>query len=179
LQRAFPETRAEQERDITELVVVRAARGSIEDPAAREPGTALADELRAAGATAVVGSAEGAPLVSQDGDAGAVLVGLGFDAEDDVEAVYDVVQRLDDEPGYEAAVTGEETSDFDQEDLSGEDLRTGELFFGLPTAVVILLLAFGAVVRVSCRSCWRSSRSSSPWPWRRSSGRRSSSRCTP
>jgi MMPL family len=63
-----------------------------------------------------------------------------------VEAVYDVVQRLDDEPGYEAAVTGEEASDFDQEELSGEDLRTGELFFGLPTAVVILLLVFGAVV---------------------------------
>jgi uncharacterized membrane protein YdfJ with MMPL/SSD domain len=114
LQRAFPETRAEQERDISEVVVVRAVRGSIEDPAARERVTALADELRAAGATAVVGSAEGAPLVSQDGDSRAVLVGLGFDAEDDVEDVYDVVQRLDDEPGYEAAVTGEETSDFDQ-----------------------------------------------------------------
>jgi RND superfamily putative drug exporter len=146
LSRALSETRAEQERDITEVVVVRAARGSIEDPAARERVTALSEELRTAGATAVVTSTEGTPLVSPDGDASAVLVGLGFDGEDDVEDVYDVVQRLDGEPGYEAAVTGEETSDFDQEELSGEDLRTGELFFGLPAAVVILLLVFGAVV---------------------------------
>jgi putative drug exporter of the RND superfamily len=146
LSRAFPETRAEQERDITEVVLVRAARGSIEDPAVRERVSALADELRTAGATAVVTSTEGTPLVSRDGDARSVLLGLGSDGEDDVEDVYDVVQRLDDEPGYEAAVTGEETSDFDQEELSGEDLRTGELFFGLPTAVVILLLVFGAVV---------------------------------
>jgi putative drug exporter of the RND superfamily len=146
LQRGFPETRAEQERDITEVVVVRASPGSIEDAAARERVSALAEELRAAGATAVVGSADGSPLVSRDGDARAVLVGLGFDGEDDVDAVYDVVQRLDDERGYQAAVTGEETSDADEEELSGEDLRTGELYFGLPTAVVILLLVFGAVV---------------------------------
>jgi hypothetical protein len=38
------------------------------------------------------------------------------------------------------------TSDADQDELSGDDLRTGELFFGLPIALVILLLVFGAVV---------------------------------
>ena len=146
LSRAFPETREQQERDISEVVVVRAVRGGIDDPAARERVEALADELRGAGAAAVVTSMEGTSLVSRDGDARAVLVGLGFDGEDDVPAVYDVVQRLDDEPGYEAAITGEETSDADQGELSGDDLRTGELFFGLPTALVILLLVFGAVV---------------------------------
>ena len=78
----------------------------------------LSRELRAAGATAVVTSAEGKPLTSSDGDARALLVGLGFDGEDDVADVYDAVQRLDDEPGYEAAVTGELTSDADQEELS-------------------------------------------------------------
>ena len=75
-----------------------------------------------------------------------MLLGLGFDGEDDVEDVYDVVQRLDDEPAYDAAVTGEWTSDADQGELSTDDLRTGELFFGLPTALVILLLVFGSVV---------------------------------
>jgi uncharacterized membrane protein YdfJ with MMPL/SSD domain len=146
LQRAFPETREQQERDISEVVVVRAARGDINAPASRVRVGRLADELRGAGAAAVVTSAERTRLVSRDGDARAVLVGLGFDGEDDVPAVYDVVQRLDDEPGHEAAITGEETSDYDQEELSGEDLRTGELFFGLPAALVILLLVFGAVV---------------------------------
>jgi uncharacterized membrane protein YdfJ with MMPL/SSD domain len=144
--RAFPEDRATQERDISEVVIVRATQGDIADPAATERVQALSRELRAAGATAVVRSVEGERLVSSDGDARALLVGLGFDGEDDVEDVYDVVQRLNDEPGYEAAVTGELSSDADQEELSGEDLRTGELFFGLPTALVILLLVFGAVI---------------------------------
>ncbi len=139
LDRAFPEDLATREREITEVVVVRG-------PAPAERIEALARELRAAGATAVVTSSDGTPLVSRDGDAQAVLLGLGFDGEDDVEDVYDVVQRLDDEPAYDAAVTGEWTSDADQGELSTDDLRTGELFFGLPTALVILLLVFGSVV---------------------------------
>ncbi|HLM08630.1 MAG TPA: MMPL family transporter, partial [Thermoleophilaceae bacterium] len=146
LARAFPESRTQQERDITEVVVVRATRDGIDAPAAAQRVDALADELRAAGASAVVTAVDGEPLVSRDGDARAVLVGLGFDGEDDVSDVYDVVQRLDDEPGYRAGITGEVTSDEDQGELSTEDLRTGELFFGLPTALVILVLVFGGVV---------------------------------
>ena len=145
LDRAFPQTPTEQERQVTEVVVVRSERGGA-GPAAAERVRELAGQLRAAGATAVESSADGGPLLSGDGDARAVLVGLGSDGEDHVDAVYDVVDRLDEEPGYEAAIPGEVTSDADQEELSGEDLRTGELFFGLPTAVVILLLVFGAVV---------------------------------
>jgi uncharacterized membrane protein YdfJ with MMPL/SSD domain len=146
LHQAFPQDRAAQERDITEVIVVRSVRAGITGPAARERVQALEEEVRAAGASAVVSSAEGTPLISRDGDARAVLVGLGFDGEDDVPALYDVVQRLDEEPGYEAAVTGELTSEADEDELSGDDLRTGELFFGLPAALVILLLVFGAVV---------------------------------
>ena len=134
LSRAFPEDRTTQEREISEVVVVR---GSIDEVRVE----ALADELRQAGATAV----ETGPT-SEDGDARALLVGLGFDGEDDVEDVYDVVQRLDDEPGIQAAVTGEETSDADQGELSGDDLRNGELNFGLPAALIVLLLVFGTVV---------------------------------
>jgi uncharacterized membrane protein YdfJ with MMPL/SSD domain len=146
LDRAFPESRAEQERQITEVVVVRAADGDVTAPAARERVDALAGELRSAGATGVVTSEQGRPLVSREGDARALPVALGLDGEDHVEDVYDVVERLDSEPGYEAAVTGELTSEADQEELSGEDLRTGELFFGLPAALIILVLVFGAVL---------------------------------
>ena len=146
LARAFPETRETQERHISEVVVVRATRGDVTGPAAEQRVDALAQQLRAAGATTVITTTEDGPLVSRDGDARAIPIGLGFDGEDDVEDVYDVVQRLDDEPGYQAAVTGELTSDADQEELSGEDLRKGELFFGLPAALVILLAVFGTVV---------------------------------
>jgi putative drug exporter of the RND superfamily len=146
LDRAFPESRSERERAISEVVVVRTERGGATGPAGTERVAALADELRAAGATEVITATDEEQLVSGDGDARALLVGLGSDGDDDVDAVYEVVQELDDEPGYQAAITGEVTSDADQEELSGEDLRTGELFFGLPTALVILLLVFGAVV---------------------------------
>src|SRR5215207_9830069 len=146
LSEGFRPTRQELERDVTEVVVVRTEAGSIEDPAARERVESLSSELRSAGATNVVTYAEDERLVSQDGDATVVLVGLGFDAEDNVPAAVDVVERLDAEPGYEAAMTGEWTTEVDFNQLSQDDLREGELFFGAPAALVILLLVFGAVV---------------------------------
>ena len=143
LERAFPETGAEQERELTEAVVVRSESGDA--PAAGRV-AALAGELEQAGAGAVEVAPGGDALVSPDGDARVLLVGLGLEGEDDVESVYDVIETFDADPAYEVTITGELTSDADQEELSGEDLRTGELFFGLPAALVIVLLVFGAVV---------------------------------
>ena len=85
-------------------------------------------------------------LVSQDGDSTVLLVALGRDGEEDVDGVVAAVQRLDDEPGYRAAMTGELTADADEDAASLEDLKKGELFFGVPLALVVLLLVFGAVV---------------------------------
>jgi uncharacterized membrane protein YdfJ with MMPL/SSD domain len=146
LAEGFPQDRAVMEREISEVVVVRTDGGDVESSAVRQRVARLAEELRGAGAEQVVTYADDEALVSRDGDATAVLVGLGFDAEDDVPAIYDVVQRLDDEPGYSGAITGEWTSDADVNELSLDDLKKGELFFGAPAALVILLLVFGAVV---------------------------------
>ena len=139
---AFPQDRTAREREVSEVVVVRVHNGRIAD--VRDRLDALAADLRAAGATRVVAD-DDAP-VSRDGDARAILVGLGSDGEDDLEEVYDAVQRLDDEAGFDAAITGELSSDADEEELSLDDLRTGELLFGLPVALVILLLVFGTLV---------------------------------
>jgi uncharacterized membrane protein YdfJ with MMPL/SSD domain len=146
LAEGFPDDPATLGRSITEVVVVRAGEGDVESSANRERIAELADELRTAGAVEVVTYAEDERLVSRDGGATLLLVGLGLDAEDDVDALYDVVQRVDDEPAYTAAVTGEFTSEADVDELSLEDLKNGELFFGAPAALVILLLVFGAVV---------------------------------
>ena len=43
-------------------------------------------------------------------------------------------------------ITGEFTADDDFLTLSNKDLKEGELFFGLPAALIVLLLVFGAVV---------------------------------
>jgi putative drug exporter of the RND superfamily len=134
----FRPTRAETEREITEVVIVRGA--------SPERAAPLAEELRAAGAMEVVTPVDDDRLISRDGDAFALLVGLGLDGEDDVDGMVAAVERADAEPGVEAAVTGELTVDADFNQLSQDDLRTGELYFGIPASLVILLLVFGAVV---------------------------------
>ena len=131
---------------ITEVVVVRVEDGEAEVASTRERVAELADELRTAGAERVITYGEERRLVSQDGDSTVLLLALGRDGEDDVEEVVDVVERLDEEPGYQAAVTGERIADVDEDEASLEDLKKGELFFGAPLALVVLLLVFGAVV---------------------------------
>jgi uncharacterized membrane protein YdfJ with MMPL/SSD domain len=134
----FPAAEVAAQRDVTEVVVVR---GSSPDRA-----KTIADELRAAGASHVVTPSEDDRLLSEDGGAFALLIGLGEPPEDKVDAVVAVVETLDAQPGVEAGISGEWTLDADFQQLSQDDLRTGELYFGIPAALVILLLVFGAVV---------------------------------
>jgi putative drug exporter of the RND superfamily len=145
LDEGFPQQAATGQA-ISEVVVMRAESGDLRTEATRERVAALADELRGAGAERVVTYDEERRLLSQDGDSTVLLLALGRDGEDDVEDVVDVVERLDEEPAYRAAVTGERTADADEEAASLEDLKKGELFFGAPLALIVLLLVFGAVV---------------------------------
>jgi putative drug exporter of the RND superfamily len=145
LSEGFPQD-AVSGQAISEVVVVRSEHGDVAAASTRARVTALADELRATGATRVVTYADDERLVSQDRDATVLLVALGRDGEDNLEGIVDAVQRLDDEPGYVAAVTGSLTADADEDEASLEDLKKGELFFGAPVALVILLLVFGAVI---------------------------------
>jgi RND superfamily putative drug exporter len=85
-------------------------------------------------------------LVSRDRDATGMLVALGPDAEDDIEGVVDAVHAADGRGGLHTAITGEFTLDSDFSTLAGEDLKNGELGFGLPAALIVLLLVFGSVV---------------------------------
>jgi RND superfamily putative drug exporter len=144
LDEGFPQEAAGT--SISEVVVVRAERGDVRTQATRARVAVLADELRQAGAERVVTYADDRDLVSRDGDSTVLLLALGRDGEDDVEDVVDVVERLDAGPGYTAAVTGNRTADADEDAASLEDLKKGELFFGAPLALVVLLLVFGAVV---------------------------------
>jgi uncharacterized membrane protein YdfJ with MMPL/SSD domain len=82
-------------------------------------------------------------LVSEDRHATIVPVALSDD--DETEALVDKVEALDD-GAFAVSVTGDETVDYDFNLLSQEDLENGELKFGLPAALIILLLVFGAVV---------------------------------
>jgi putative drug exporter of the RND superfamily len=134
----FPASEVAEQRGITEVVVVR---GAPPDRASQ-----LAADLREAGATNVVTPDQDERLVSADGDAFALLVGLSEPPEERVKDVVAVIGELDAEPGVEAGISGEWTLDADFQQLSQDDLRTGELFFGIPASLIVLLLVFGALV---------------------------------
>ncbi|MQA74187.1 MAG: MMPL family transporter [Solirubrobacterales bacterium] len=131
--------------DVSEVMVVRAAQGG--ERAVRAVVGELEDELERAGigASSFLGS-EDPRLVSADGDSAALLLDLGRDAEDKAERAVAVAQSADRQPGIDAAVTGQFVLDNDFDQLAEDDLRNGELRFGLPAALVVLLLVFGSVV---------------------------------
>src|ERR687897_3899083 len=108
----------------------------------------LAAALQATGRTLRVRSYyddQDPSLLSPDRDAAVITIGMGPDAEDGISDVIDVVRQADTGP-LEVTITGEFTADEDFLTLSNKDLKEGELFFGLPAALVVLLFVFGAVV---------------------------------
>src|SRR5215207_4462555 len=137
-----------RERGFTEAVVVRSATATVDEPRFERRVRALAAELRRAGATQVttVHDSGERRLVSGDRDATAMLVALGRDAEDDVKGVVDAVRRADGRDGFGVSITGEFTLDADLSTLAVEDLRNGELGFGLPAGLIVLLIVFGSMV---------------------------------
>jgi putative drug exporter of the RND superfamily len=144
----FAEAGGRRTPEASEVVVVRSQDSSVDDPTFEQQVEGLAAEMRRAGAAQVTSYYDTGSqrLVSQDRDATGMLVALGANAEDDVEGVVDAVQRLDGRGGFEAAITGEFTLDDDFSTLAGEDLANGELGFGLPAALIVLLIVFGSVV---------------------------------
>ena len=121
-----------------EVIVVR----SSSDP--RTAAESVAARVRDTGVVRTVGE----PRISRDGDAALLPVVMDEsvgDPEDTVEEVVAAVEASD-APGIDVTMTGTYSSDRDFVTLSEDDLRTGEFQFGLPAALVVLLLVFGSVV---------------------------------
>jgi uncharacterized membrane protein YdfJ with MMPL/SSD domain len=132
----------------TEVVVVRSSSATVDEPRFERRVQAITSELQLAGATQVTTFYDTGErrLVSQDRDATAMLVAAGPDAEDDIEGIVEAVEGADGRGGFDAAISGEFTLDDDFDTLAGEDLKNGELGFGLPAALIVLLIVFGSVV---------------------------------
>jgi RND superfamily putative drug exporter len=75
----------------------------------------------------------------------AVAIQVGLEDEAAAENVTEML-RAADGLDFDLYVTGEWTVENDFAHLSQEDLETGELQFGLPVALVVLLLVFGSVI---------------------------------
>src|SRR5215207_1610655 len=137
----FAEERGGLGRGATEVVVVSSSGATVDEPRFERRVRAIAGELQLAGATDVTTFYDKGErrLVSRDRDATALLVAAGPDAEDDIEGIVETVEAADGRDGFAAAITGEFTLDADFDTLAGEDLKNGELGFGLPAALMALV----------------------------------------
>jgi uncharacterized membrane protein YdfJ with MMPL/SSD domain len=145
--RYFQSFPPDPQRAVTDLGVVRSERLTVDDPEFR----AFVDELvRDGRATEAVVSATtyyatmDPSLVSEDRHA--TLIPLNLVDEDGAGDVIEVVEEADADADFAVAITGNFTRDHDFNLLSERDLREGELQFGLPAALIILLLVFGTLV---------------------------------
>jgi putative drug exporter of the RND superfamily len=143
---AFP---AASSAAITDIVVVRSPRYTVEAPRFRSFVRTLAGELR--GAKGVEGTrsylgAHDPSLVSRDRHATMVQFAMPNESSSGIDDVIGAVRRADASPAFAVTVTGQRTLNHDFNKLSEDDLRSGELQFGLPAALIVLLLVFGTVV---------------------------------
>ena len=109
----------------------------------RIPGVALVERPTTGTGTASGADSAGAGA-SRDGHA--VLLTVRLRSEDAVEDVLPVIERADGVDGFDVETYGTASVDKDFEELSQHDLKTGELYFGAPAALVILFLVFGTIV---------------------------------
>jgi uncharacterized membrane protein YdfJ with MMPL/SSD domain len=143
---AFPPTPSEQLARYADVVVVSSPRYTASSPAFRSFVTSLLAEGAATHKVIAASSylTGGQGLVSRDGHA--TLIRIRVPGDSDIKPIVSIVNRANRTPGFSVAITGEHTVGNDFGTLSQRDLEHGELFFGLPAALVVLMLVFGAVV---------------------------------
>ena len=133
-------------RQPTDVIVVSSKTATAKSDAFRSVVADLAARLRSdpgiSGVRADLG--RGSPLVSAGGHA--AIIELRAATDPDIKPVVAAVQAANGTGGFAVAVTGEHTVGNDFTTLASSDLRHGEVDFGLPISIVVLLLVFGAVV---------------------------------
>jgi uncharacterized membrane protein YdfJ with MMPL/SSD domain len=137
---------------VDEVIVVRSERDVVSDPAYAARVRALVVRIRRSGSVTQVSSyldRGGSILVSADRHATVLPVVVAEPQEDRIADLISLVQRTDGSGGLAAHITGSHTLDRDFTELSASDLSKGELQFGLPAALIVLLLVVGTLVGVA------------------------------
>ncbi len=151
ISRAFrPTTQEQQQQQLLErfadVVVVSSPRYTVDSPQFKTFVLKLLNEGAATNKVIAASSylyGDGAPVSA---DRHATLIRIRVPDDSDIKPIAAIVKRADRTPGFDVAITGEHTVGNDFSTLSQRDLEHGELFFGLPAALVVLILVFGAVV---------------------------------
>jgi uncharacterized membrane protein YdfJ with MMPL/SSD domain len=143
LAQAFPMTASTA---VTDIIVVRSPQYAVDAPQFRALVRGLASDVRRAGVDSVRTFLDGRDSSLVIKDSHATMVQFSEASDDGIDDIVGAVERADASVAFAVSVTGQKTLDRDFNELSQSDLQHGELQFGLPAALIILLLVFGAVV---------------------------------
>ena len=138
---------------LSEAVIVQSETLTVEEPAFRSKVEDLTSTLLAIGPEVVVGGfnyylINDERLVSADRKTTIIslqLAGSIAEATQNAEEILHVVQEADHSDEFRVLVAGDATIAFETVELSASDLEQGERI-GIPVALLILLVLFGAVV---------------------------------
>jgi putative drug exporter of the RND superfamily len=132
----FPGVVASEQQDV---IVITSQRYAINGPRFRAFAKRYFAALRA------TGHVRDARVVAISPGRNSALVAVQIDSDSGAHAVEQVVQNANGD-GLEVGITGYHSTGYDFGKQSQTDLEKGELAFGLPAALVVLVLVFGAVV---------------------------------
>jgi putative drug exporter of the RND superfamily len=142
------DARLPDQNAVDEVIVVRSEDAVVTDPAFEREVRALADAARASGSVREILTyldPGGEALVSADDHATLLAVVLAEKPDERIEDLIPVVENANGTDGFAVNITGTETLGRDFTQISEDDLSQGELQFGLPAALVVLLLVFGTL----------------------------------
>ena len=150
---ALLEDRMRGPRQLAELVVVESSSVTVDDPAFRTRVESLAAEITALGPDVVALQdhfyvSNNPVLVSRDRQTTIMafaMTGTAQDATVDVGDIIHIVDEANGVDGFRVLIGGDASVAFESNELAIHDLERGERF-GVPVALVILLVLLGAVV---------------------------------
>jgi putative drug exporter of the RND superfamily len=146
------DARLPQQNAIDDVIVVRSERLVVSDPAFAARVRALVAQARRSGGVRQISSyldRGGDILVSADRHATLLPVVVATPKDERIADLIATVERANGSGGFAAHITGSSTLDNDFTKLSESDLSAGELQFGLPAALVVLLLVVGTLFGVA------------------------------
>lgn len=135
-----------------EIIVVQSATKTVDDPEFQALVTEITDRVRAhpesvAGATNAFETGSPA-MISEDRRTTIIpvtLVGIRAEAQDFVEPIVEITESLDGVNGFTVVTSGDGSVSLGFTEQAEKDLQKAEVI-GLPVAVIILIVVFGALV---------------------------------
>ena len=148
LKERFPST-----QQVQEVVIVQSDSLTVDDPAFREKVNEVFATISGLGEDVVAGGLHyfllpDERLVSSDRKTTIIplaMTGTLAEAELNVERVFDTIDEVNTSDGFRVLIVGAASISYENNEFALRDLEQGERF-GVPVALLILLVLFGAVV---------------------------------